>query len=184
MVDICPPVFPFGALHRNSAKNCPPSAVLNLPFRPPPSVRILREWQASLKIKHVDLQEQSVTQNPREVATKFGKVIDAFSAKEFDEAETVLADWMTYCDEVALYGPDDPLFPATAIAAKSNSGFATNGFTRQHWKTTEPVCKIVRTAYEAAGVPNYGSTPFATCWRVMPPNIARRLQNLWQRHRT
>jgi site-specific recombinase XerC len=30
----------------------------------------------SLKIKHVDLQEQSVTQNPREVATKFGKVID------------------------------------------------------------------------------------------------------------
>jgi len=30
----------------------------------------------SLKIKHVDLQEQSVTQNPREVATKFGKAID------------------------------------------------------------------------------------------------------------
>lgn len=114
----------------------------------------------SLKIKHVDLQEQSVTQNPREVATKFGKVIDTFFAKGFDEAETTLADRMTYCDEVALYGPDDPLFSATAIAAKSNSGFTANGFTRKHWKTTEPVRKIVRIAYEAAGVPNYGPHAF------------------------
>jgi site-specific recombinase XerD len=32
----------------------------------------------SLKTKHIDLTEQSVTQNPREVATKFGKVIDTF----------------------------------------------------------------------------------------------------------
>ena len=114
----------------------------------------------SLKIKHVDLHEQSVTQNPREVATKFGKVIDTFFAKEFAEAETALAEWMTYCDEVALYGPDDPLFPATAIAAKSNSGFEANGFTRGHWKSTEPVRKIVRIAYEAAGVPNYGPHAF------------------------
>ncbi|MEP4814632.1 MAG: hypothetical protein ABJQ34_19250 [Paracoccaceae bacterium] len=67
---------------------------------------------------------------------------------------------MAYCDDVALYGPDDPLFPATAIAAKSNSGFAANGFTRDHWKTTEPVRKIVRSAFEAAGVPNYGPHAF------------------------
>lgn len=114
----------------------------------------------SLKIKHIDLLEQSVTQNPREVATKFGKAIDTFFAKGFDEAESALADWLSYCDEVALYGPDDPLFPATAIKANSNSGFATNGFTRQHWKTTEPVRKIVSAAFEAAGTPNYGPHAF------------------------
>ncbi|WVX48920.1 Tyrosine recombinase XerC [Roseobacter fucihabitans] len=114
----------------------------------------------SLKIKHINLREQSVTQNPREVATKFGKVIDTFFAKGFDDAETALADWMTYCDEVALYGPDDPLFSATAIAANSNLGFAANGFTREHWKTTEPVRKIVRIAYDAAGIPNYGPHAF------------------------
>ncbi|MEP4979013.1 site-specific integrase [Ascidiaceihabitans sp.] len=81
----------------------------------------------SLKIKHVDLQEQSVTQNPR---------------------------------EVALYGSDDPLFSATAITAKSNSGFEADGFTRGYWKSTEPVRKIVRIAFEAAGVPNYGPHSF------------------------
>jgi integrase len=114
----------------------------------------------SLKIKHVDLQEKSVTQNPREVATKFGKVIDTIFAKEFSEAEIALADWITYCDEVALYGPDDPLFPATAITANSNTGFTASGFKRQHWKTTEPVRKIVRIAFEVAGVPNYGPHAF------------------------
>lgn len=114
----------------------------------------------SLKIKHVDLQEQSVTQNPREVATKFGKVIDTFFAKGFDKAAAALAGWIIYCDEVALYGLDDPLFPATSITANSNSGFTANGFIRQHWKTTEPMRKIVCIAFEAAGVPNYGPHAF------------------------
>lgn len=74
----------------------------------------------SLNIKHIDLQEQSVSPPPRKVATKFGKVIDTFFAKGFDEAETALADWLTHCDEIVPYGPDDPLFPATA---NSNSDF-------------------------------------------------------------
>ena len=114
----------------------------------------------SLKIKHVDLQEQSVTQNPREVSTKFGKTIDTFFTKGFEDAEIALADWISYCDEVALYGPDDPLFPATAIAARSNEGFEACGFTGWHWKTTEPVRTIVRIAFEAAGIQNYGPHAF------------------------
>ncbi|WP_420395810.1 tyrosine-type recombinase/integrase [Nioella sp.] len=118
------------------------------------------EALTSLKIKHVDLDEKSVTQNPREVATKFGKRIDTFFAKEFSEAEAPLRDWMTYLDEVALYSPDDPLFPATALSAQSNRGFAACGFTRANWKTTEPVRKIVNTAFETAGLPPYGPHAF------------------------
>ncbi|GAA6206747.1 hypothetical protein NBRC116601_00400 [Cognatishimia sp. WU-CL00825] len=114
----------------------------------------------SLKIKHVDLNEKSVTQNPREVATKFGKHICTFFAKDFEEAEDAMAAWITYLDEVALYSPDDPLFPATALKAKSNTGFTNIGFTPTHWKTTEPVRKIVNSAFEAAGLPGYGPHAF------------------------
>jgi integrase len=77
----------------------------------------------SFKIKHVDLEEKSVTQNPREVATKFGKRIDTFFAKGFEQAEAALSDWIRYLEEVALYGPDDPLFPATSIKVEVRKGF-------------------------------------------------------------
>jgi integrase len=118
------------------------------------------EALTSLKIKHLDLDEKSVTQNPREVATKFGKRIDTFFAKDFVEVEAPLREWMTYLDEVALYSPDDPLFPATALTTQSNKGFRASGFTRAHWKTTEPVRKVVNTAFETAGLPAYGPHAF------------------------
>ena len=114
----------------------------------------------SLRVKHIDLAEKSVTQNPREVATKLGRKIDTFFAKDFGEAEAALAKWMLHLEEVALYGPDDPLFPATALTTNSNTGFSADGFTRHPWKSTEPVRKIVRIAFENAGHPNYGPHAF------------------------
>ena len=114
----------------------------------------------SLRVKHVNLIEKSVTQNPREVDTKFGKSIDTFFTQGFERAEAALTAWITHLDEVELYGPDDPLFPATDIVANSNTGFAAQGFKRCPWKSTEPVRKIVRGAFERAGLPNYGPHAF------------------------
>ncbi|MCY4334402.1 MAG: site-specific integrase, partial [Litoreibacter sp.] len=56
--------------------------------------------------------------------------------------------------------PDGPLFPATALKASAHKGFATNGFTRAHWKTTEPVRKIVNSAFDNAGLPAFGPHAF------------------------
>ena len=114
----------------------------------------------SLRVKHIDFVEKSVTQNPREVATKFGKSTDTFFAKDFEEAEAALQIWLTHLGEVELYGPDDPLFPATKLMAKSNTGFVANGFDRRHWQTSEPIRQIVRAAFERIGQPNYGPHAF------------------------
>lgn len=114
----------------------------------------------SLRIKHVDLIEKSVTQNPREVATKFGKRIDTFLAKGYPEAEGALVAWLTHLDEEEFYGPDDPLFPATALKATVATGFQVEGFNRRQWKTTEPVRKIVNGAFTAANLPAFGPHAF------------------------
>ena len=114
----------------------------------------------SLRIENVDLMEKSVVQNPREVATKFGNSIDTFFAKGFPEAETAMHNWITYLDAEALYCPDDPLFPATALKANADSGFIAQGFERRHWKSTEPVRKIVNTAFAAAELPTFGPHAF------------------------
>jgi len=114
----------------------------------------------SLKIKHIDLDEKSVMQNPREVATKFGKKIDSFFAKGFEDAEKAMAEWITHLDEVALCSPDDPLFPTTALKADSKVGFKDIGFTSAHWKTSDPVRKIVNSAFDAVGLQAFGPHAF------------------------
>ena len=101
-----------------------------------------------------------MTQNPREVATKFGKSIDTFFAKGFPEAEDALKAWITYLANDALYGPDDPLFPATAIAPCSGTGFVADGFERRPWKSTEPVRKIVNGAFKTANLAPFGPHAF------------------------
>jgi integrase len=124
----------------------------------------------SLRIKHVDLDEKSVIQNPREVATKFGSSIDTFFAKGFEDAEAVLVMWFAYLDETALYGPDDPLFPATALTAKADTGFKANGFERRHLKSTEPVRKLVNKAFTAAHLTPLGPHAFR---HMLPRHAAK-----------
>lgn len=114
----------------------------------------------SLRVKHVNLAEKSVNQNPREVATKFGKHIETFFAKGFPVAEEALEAWLDHLDDVELYSPDDPLFPVTALKASAASGFQAAGFARRHWKTTEPVRKIVNEAFARANLPAYGPHAF------------------------
>ncbi|MEO0566714.1 MAG: hypothetical protein AAF066_03215 [Pseudomonadota bacterium] len=81
-------------------------------------------------------------------------------AESLKEAEAALTAWITFLDEVALYGPDDPLFPATALKAEAEAGFTASGLNRAHWKTIEPVRKIINTAFDAAGLPAYGPHAF------------------------
>ena len=114
----------------------------------------------SLRVKHVDLDDKSVTQNPREVATKFGKSLHTFFAKGFPEAEAALRSWITHLEDDALYGPDDPLFPATALTTNAVTGFQADGFERRSWKSSEPARKIINAAFVAADLPAFGPHAF------------------------
>ncbi|MBO9451067.1 tyrosine-type recombinase/integrase [Tropicibacter sp. R16_0] len=114
----------------------------------------------SLRVKHIDLEDKSVAQNSREVATKFGKSMHTFFSKSFPEAEAALGAWLAHLEDEALYGPDDPLFPATAIAPQANMGFRTEGFSRRPWKCTEPARKIVNGAFIAVNLPTFGPHAF------------------------
>ena len=68
---------------------------------------------ASMKLKHVDLSTGSVHQDAREVKTKFSKTFMTYFFPVEEEIEEIVTDWVTYLQEVKLWGNDDPLFPAT-----------------------------------------------------------------------
>jgi integrase len=54
-----------------------------------------------------------------------------------------------------LWGGNDPLFPATAIALGESQRFEVVGLDRKHWSNATPIRTIFRQAFEKAGLPYF-----------------------------
>lgn len=115
---------------------------------------------ASLKLKHIDLVENCIFQDAREVKTKFSKTLTTFFFPVDEEFRSILVDWITYLREDKLWGNDDPLFPATDVGVVSDRQFAVIGLKRTQWSTTAPIRRIFRDAFINAGLPYYNPHSF------------------------
>jgi integrase len=110
---------------------------------------------ASMKLKHIDLIENCVHQDAREVKTKFSKTFTTFFFPVGEESREIVAEWVRYLREVKLWGNDDPLFPATRIALGATHQFEVAGLEREHWSSAEPIRKVFREAFRRAGLPYF-----------------------------
>jgi integrase/recombinase XerC len=107
---------------------------------------------ASMKLKHINLTEGYVYQDPREVKTKFSKAITTYFFPVGDDVQEIVAEWVKFLREDKLWGNDDPLFPATRIETGASQLFEATGLDRKHWSTATPIRTIFRKAFEQAGV--------------------------------
>lgn len=110
---------------------------------------------ASMKLKHVDLQEGCVDQDAREVKTKFSKSFVTYFLPVGDGIREVVAEWVRFLREEKLWGNDDPLFPATRTVVGASQQFEAAGLDRKHWRTATPIRTIFREAFERAGLPYF-----------------------------
>ena len=110
---------------------------------------------ASMKLKHVDLIENCVNQDAREVNTKFSKTFRTYFFPVGDDFKQILAAWISYLREAKLWGNDDPLFPATRIALGASHQFEVAGLERCHWSSASPIRAIFRAAFTNAGLPYF-----------------------------
>lgn len=110
---------------------------------------------ATVRIKHFDLDRRLVVQDPREVRTKFRKRIDTFFLPLGDDLEQILCDWVRHLKEAKLFGPNDPVFPRTAIGHDESQSFKATGIEPAFWETTSPIRDIFRRSFERAGLPYY-----------------------------
>lgn len=108
---------------------------------------------ASFCLKHIDLDARRVCHDARSVRTKARKTFTTFFFPVGDEVEAILTDWLRHLKVTLLFGPDDPLFPATRIALGNDGLFGAAGFSREHWKNAAAIRRIFKTAFEAAGLP-------------------------------
>lgn len=115
---------------------------------------------ASLKLKHIDLEQGCVDQDAREVNTKFRKTIHTDFFAVGDEIRQIVIDWVSYLRKEKLWSNDDPLFPKTQIAVGSSQQFEVIGLKREHWSTAAPICAIFRDAFYSVGLPYFNPHSF------------------------
>jgi integrase len=111
---------------------------------------------ASLRIKRLDLGRRELVQDARDVKTKRAKTFTTWFFPVGEEAVAAVAAWVAELKNELLFGPDDPLFPATKLALDETGLFTSVGVERRHWTTAAPIRAIFRKAFEGAGLPYYG----------------------------
>ena len=110
---------------------------------------------ASLKLKHIDLEQGCIHQDARDVKTKNSKTFTTWFCPVGGNALQIVIDWCEHLRKGLLWGDDDPLFPKTLIGLGDQGGFQPVGLARDHWSGTGPIRAIYRDAFEAAGLPYF-----------------------------
>jgi hypothetical protein len=64
-----------------------------------------------------------------------------------------VSEWVAFLERERLWGPDDPLFPASRVALGPDRQFQVVGLDRKGWSNSAPIRKIFRDAFTAAGLP-------------------------------
>jgi integrase/recombinase XerD len=110
---------------------------------------------ASLKLKHIDLADGKVIQDAREVKTKFSKTFTTWFFPVGDEVRQIFVDWIVFLKKDLLFGPDDPLFPATRVTLGNDHLFEAAGLSRSHWSNATPIRAIFKQAFTPDGLPYF-----------------------------
>lgn len=110
---------------------------------------------ASLRRKHVDLETGRVTQDAREVKTKAAKTFTSVFFPVGERPLQIVTDWIAELDGEQLFGPDDPLFPASERGLDELGLFTATKLSRQSWTSAQPIRAIFRRAFETAGLPYF-----------------------------
>ena len=108
---------------------------------------------ASMRLRHIDLKAGCLSQDARQVRTKYSKSFPTYFVPIGGNALSILEDWVSYLQRERLWGLDDPLFPATHVALDKNRRFSAAGIDRKGWRNAAAVRKIFRHAFTSAGLP-------------------------------
>ena len=128
---------------------------------------------ASIKLKHIDIEQGRVDQDARQVNTKFSKSFATWFFPVGDDIHRIVIDWVNHLRQEKLWGLDDPLFPATKIVVGTNRLFEASGLDRKHWSSANPIRKVFKTAFAAAGLPYFNPHSFRKTLALLGGQICK-----------
>lgn len=115
---------------------------------------------ASLAIRDIDLEGRKVFQDARTVRTKNRKTFTSWFFPVGPEIEAIVVAWIEHLKTDCLFGADDPLFPATRVGQDADQRFTALGLDRKAWSNADPIRRIFKAAFEAAGLPYFNPHSF------------------------
>ena len=149
------------------------------------SLALVTNAIASLRLRHVDLEDSVVHLDGRDVRTKFSKSIETWFFPVGGNAEKILRDWIRYLVSELGFGPDDPLFPSTRTGFDASGLPVPPALSRECWSTATPIRTIFREAFALVGLPyfnphSFRSTlaRFGTSLYLTPEGLVSWSQNL------
>ena len=128
---------------------------------------------ASLKLRHIDIDEGKLIQDAREVQTKFSKSFVTVFFPVGEGVRKVVVDWVNYLRREKLWGLDDPLFPATRLSMGNDHHYFVAGLDRRHWSSANPIRKIFKEAFAVAGLPYFNPHSFRKTLALLGGQICR-----------
>lgn len=114
---------------------------------------------ASLLLKHVDLAENCVYQDARDVKTKFAKTFTTWFFPVDNTYLQVFHDWVTYLRQDELFGPNDALFPKPKMGLHDGA-FAALGLSRDTYANAGKLRTVIKDAFTNAGLPAFAPHSF------------------------
>ena len=115
-----------------------------------------------LRLKHIDLFNGKVFQDPREVNTKAANYIDTVFVPVDPAYLECFTAWVNYLRKEKFFADTDALFPKAQMGLAETGGFQKNGLSRDPFATTTPLNKIIRNAIAKEQMPQYTPHAFRT----------------------
>lgn len=128
---------------------------------------------ASLRLKHVDVHQRLVFQDPNEVKTKFSKRIETFFFPISDDLEDIVISWVGFLREKKLFGNDDPLFPRTKKIMGPDLKPLSEGLEPVAWSSAGPIREIFKTAFQHARISYFNPHSFRDTLVILGEQICR-----------
>jgi integrase len=110
----------------------------------------------SFKLKHIDIENELIGQDARDVRTKRAKTFTTWFFPVGEDIRQVFVDWVAFLREQKGFGAEDPLFPKSKVAPWGDAlEFRAVGLDRAHWANANPVRAIFREGCMLAGLPYF-----------------------------
>jgi integrase len=109
----------------------------------------------SCQLKHIDIEQDLIEHDAREVRTKRAKTFTTWFFPVGDDFREIVVDWVAYLRKQKCFGPDDPLFPKTKVAPGDDLAFRAVSLDRAPWANANSVRDIFREACARAGLPYF-----------------------------